>query len=202
MKIFCIGFHKTGTSSLGDALEMLGYKVKGPSSIDNENIGEQIDAIAAKWLPKFDAFQDNPWPIIYQELDAQYPGSRFILTIRDTDKWLSSAVRHFGTRPTAMRKWIYGENYGSPKGHEAIYRERYDRHNREVREYFKDRPDDLLVIDLTQADDAWSQLCPFLGKAIPDTPFPHSNKASTREQHPQKTGLFKRLEKSIRKKFQ
>ena len=31
MKIFCIGFHKTGTKSLGLALGILGYKVTGPN---------------------------------------------------------------------------------------------------------------------------------------------------------------------------
>ncbi|MEE2776427.1 MAG: sulfotransferase [Acidobacteriota bacterium] len=29
-KVFGIGFHKTGTSSLGAALEVLGYRVRAP----------------------------------------------------------------------------------------------------------------------------------------------------------------------------
>ena len=28
-KVFCIGFHKTGTTSMRDALNILGYKVAG-----------------------------------------------------------------------------------------------------------------------------------------------------------------------------
>lgn len=96
LKIFCIGSHKTATSSLGHALEMLGYSVKGSSGVQNQSIDAEVTKLIDKWVPKFDAFQDNPWPIVYRELDQKYPGSKFILTIRDTDKWLSSAVRHFG----------------------------------------------------------------------------------------------------------
>ena len=57
------------------------------------------------------------------------------------------------------------------------YIARYERHNREVQEYFANRPDDLLIIDLPN-DDGWSRLCPFLGHPTPNEPFPHANKAS------------------------
>ena len=40
------------------------------------------------------------------------------------------------------------------------------RHNREVREHFRDRPDDLLVIDLTR-DGRWEPICEFLGHPVP-----------------------------------
>ena len=39
-KIFCIGFHKTGTTSLGQALEALGYRVCGEMGIREPRIGE------------------------------------------------------------------------------------------------------------------------------------------------------------------
>ena len=199
MKIFCIGFHKTATSSLGHALQMLGYRVKGSSNVDNEHIDEEISRIVDKWVPKFDAFQDNPWPLAYRELDRKFPGNKFILTIRDTDKWLNSAVRHFGRKETAMRRWIYGAEYGCPEGNEEVYRERFDRHNREVQDYFRDRPDDLLVIDITKGE-GWEKLCPFLGKDIPDEPFPRSNTAEIRaSRSPKSRFSLKRMEKNLRK---
>ena len=76
-----------------------------------------------------------------------------------------------------MRRWIYGEDAGCPEGHEAIYIERYERHNREVLEHFRDRPDDLMVMDIP-GDATWEKLCKFLGHAVPNEPFPHANKAS------------------------
>lgn len=45
-----------------------------------------------------------------------------------------------------MRKWIYGA--GSPLGNEAIYIRRFEAHNAEVLEYFRRRPNDLLVMRL------------------------------------------------------
>ncbi len=128
-------------------------------------------------VERFDAFEDNPWPILYRELDERFPGSKFILTRRPSDAWIRSQVKDFATTETPMRRWIYGENAGCPEGNEDIYVERYERHNREVLEYFRDRPDDLLVMDIP-ADASWDKLCRFLGHAIPSKPFPHANKAS------------------------
>lgn len=181
-KVFCIGFHKTGTSSLERALTLLGYRVTGPNGVRDRNIEHNVLRMAQALVPRFDAFQDNPWPVIFQEMDAAWPGSKFILTERDPEAWLRSQVRHFGRKSRPMRQWIYGA--GCPEGNEDIYRQRYLRHSREVRAYFAGRPDDLLVMDLA-AGDGWEELCAFLGKDIPAVAFPHANKAATREQRRQ-----------------
>ena len=178
-KVFCIGFHKTGTKSLAVALRRLGYRVTGPNGRNDPNIDKNVLAMAYRLVDQFDAFQDNPWPIIYRQLDVKYPGSRFILTLRDSDSWIRSQVRHFGRRETPMRKWIYG--VGCPEGNEDIYIKRFDDHNKEVQEYFRDRPGDLVILDLARGD-GWDRLCPFLGVDIPGIPFPHANKASDREK--------------------
>jgi hypothetical protein len=70
-----------------------------------------------------------------------------------------------------MRQWIYG--FGCPGGHEDVYKKRYESHNKNVIEYFRDRPDDLLILDLASGD-GWEQMCPFLGKSVLDVPFPHA----------------------------
>jgi len=176
-KVFCIGFHKTGTTSLEVALKKLGYRVTGSFGTKDPDIANKLHAMAYELVPKFDAFEDNPWPIIYRELDEHFPGSKFILTRRPTEAWIRSQVKDFALTETPMRRWIYGEDAGCPEGNEDIYMARYERHNREVLDYFRDRPDDLLVIDLPN-DDGWTRLCPFLGVDTPDEPFPHANKAS------------------------
>jgi hypothetical protein len=178
-KIFGIGFHKTGTKSLATALQELGYRVTGPDWIDNRNIAREACALAFNLLKEFDAFQDNPWAVLYRELDQNCPGSKFILTLRPTDQWLASVVRYFGHKNTPMRKWIYG--VGHPAGNEAIYRERYERHNSEVLEYFKDRPDDLLILRITEGE-GWQPLCSFLKRKVPQRRFPHVNSAGAREK--------------------
>jgi hypothetical protein len=174
-KVFCIGFHKTGTTSLEVALNQLGYRVTGCFGTKDPRISEKVYDMADELVQKYDAFEDNPWPVIYKELDQKYPGSKFIHTIRPAESWIKSQVRDFASTNTPMREWIYG--VGCPEGNEAIYVARYERHNREVEEYFKDRPDDLLRFDLPRGD-GWEKLCPFLETDIPDKPFPHANKAS------------------------
>ena len=176
-KIFGIGFHKTGTTSLARALAIFGYSVTGPNGVTDPDISQNVLKMACELVEQYDAFQDNPWPIIFKEMAQRYPGSKFILTIRPTEKWIKSQVTHFGTDTTPMREWIYG--VGCPKGNEEIYIERYEKHNAEVLEYFKDRPDDLLVLKITEGQ-GFEKLCPFLNKEIPGVAFPHANKAECR----------------------
>lgn len=106
-KVFCIGFHKTGTTSLGLALRELGYSVTGPNGIRDPNISQNVYDMAFRIVEQYDAFQDNPWPILYRELDDRYPKSKFILTLRSSESWIRSQVRHFGTQRTPMRAWIW-----------------------------------------------------------------------------------------------
>ena len=176
-KVFCIGFHKTGTTTLEVALKKLGYRVTGSFGTKDPDIADKVHEMSYAMVEKYDAFEDNPWPILYKELDERFAGSKFILTRRPAEAWIRSQVRDFASTETPMRRWIYGESAGCPEGNEDTYVARYERHNREVRDYFKDRPDDLLIFDLP-ADASWDRLCAFLGQEIPDEPFPHANKAS------------------------
>ena len=174
-KLFGIGFHKTGTTTLDKVYQILGYnacpvRTDLAESLSNGNLEPTFEVVK-----QFDAFQDNPFPILYKELDQAFPGSKFIMTVRDDDKWLRSIVNSFGSKKTLMRKWIYGKSHGAPKGNETLYLERYQRHNEDVRTYFRDRPNDFLEISWERGD-GWEKICPFLGMPVPILPFPHANK--------------------------
>jgi hypothetical protein len=164
--------------SLAAALGTLGYRVTGPNGTEDPHIASNVYAMAFDLVARFDAFRDNPWPILYRELDDRYPGSRFVLSVRDSASWITSQIRHFGSSETPMRRWIYG--VGCPKGNEETYIRRYESHNAAVLAHFENRPNDLLVMNLA-AGDGWAQLCAFLGKQVPATPFPHLNRADKRE---------------------
>ncbi len=172
-KVFCVGFHKTGTKSLARALEILGYRVTGPNGARDPRIAERALPMALDIASRFDAFNDNPWSVLYRELDGAFPGSRFILTLRPPDSWIASVVRHFGGERTPMREWIYGPGRGAPRGNERAYLDRYRRHNADVIAYFS-RRECLLTMDIT-AGDGWESLCDFLELPVPDQPFPHVN---------------------------
>lgn len=159
-RIFGIGLPKTGGTSLVDALKVLGY-----SAIGYPRRGKE------EW--RYQAATDTPVTIAFRELDRQYPGSKFILTTRDLDGWLKSCSRHFGEPyDNTMREKLFGTyQFDEPK-----FRATYERHHREVFNYFAGRSQDLLVYRL--GDEQWEPLCVFLGCPIPDVPFPWSNRAA------------------------
>lgn len=190
-KILGVGMHKTGTKSFANALRTLGYRVTGPFGVNERQDPDTTLRCALKIIEEYDAAQDNPWPFLYREIDGTYPGSKFVLTLRDPDDWIRSVVNHFGGTSTPMREWIYG--VGDPRGNEGQYLEVYERHNRTVAEHFAGRPDDFMILR-GGANDGWSSLCDFLGKPEPTTPYPHLN--SERERR-RRRSLIQRLARAL-----
>jgi hypothetical protein len=180
-KVFGIGFHKTGTTSLGRALKLLGYRVCGPVGVRDPRIAENAEDLALAEVDRYDAFQDNPWPLLFRILDERYAGSRFVLTLRPPEEWIRSVVTHFGRGSTPMREFIYGRGRGSPRGNEAHYLRTYEDHNRRVLDYFSGREEDLLVLRITEGE-GWDRLCPFLDEPVPATPFPAANAKGSRRK--------------------
>ena len=76
-----------------------------------------------------------------------YPGSKFVLTLRDEEKWYRSVNRHIGDLRSAHHEWIYGRGKGLPMDDKENTIAVYRKHNEEVKAYFKDRPDDFIIID-------------------------------------------------------
>lgn len=183
-KAICIGFHKTGTSSIGRVFRLLGikehssYKPRDQAFVEKLRLGDLDELLEV--AASADALRDNPWPLFYRELDNAFPDSRFILTVRDTQSWIRSVSNHFGNQEnphSPMREWIYG--YGTPTDHATAYIERYERHQREVAEYFSGRENDLLTVDLSKGDPLKS-ICRFLGRRKPwFKRMPHKNRRLT-----------------------
>jgi len=169
MKIFGIGLSRTGTLSLAIALRELGYKtVHYPNP---PLIPELIDVIK-----DYDAACDTPIALAYKELDKAFPNSKFILTTRSLESWIESCrnFKHFRVGLKFQKKQVRLLLYGYNGFHEGKFIETYIRHNKEIREYFKDR-NDLLIINMINGD-GWEKLCAFLNKEIPNKPFPHRHK--------------------------
>ncbi|HKK61149.1 MAG TPA: sulfotransferase [Bacteroidales bacterium] len=175
-KIIGVGFQKTGTSTLREALRMLGYSVKDttPRALIPILKGNYNKVLSM--LDGYDAMEDTPWYMIYKELDNYIPNSKFILTIRDEESWYKSVSKHIGNLKAAHHEWIYGKGKALPSKDKKNAISVYRQHNLEVQEYFRDRPGDLLILDFTNGDQ-WEKLCEFLDKPMPDKPFPHYNKS-------------------------
>lgn len=182
-KVFCVGFQKTGTTSLYFALKTLGLRVTGSVGLDlsAEELAANGAALCIETMRDFDAAEDMPWPLYFRELDKAYPGSKFILSVRDADAWHASIDRHFGDVDTPMHRFVYGADAGRARGAKARWVERMIAHEIDVKSHFANRPDDLLVMDLEAGDD-WTPLCAFLGVEIPPQPFPRKNRAADRRK--------------------
>lgn len=193
-KVFCIGFQKTGTTSMSKALNMLGYKVRSvfAHELPLAELSESYVALGLDIARKYDAVEDMPWPLMFRELDREFPGSKFILTYRETNKWFASIRDHFGRGPAVLQQLTYGEDAPYPVGNEERYREVYEAHNRQVCAYFAERPSDLLVMNLEEGH-GWTELCDFLRiEEVPDGPFICANTRSEREARHSKLRRFTR----------
>ena len=130
-------------------------------------------------LKLFDAFSDNPYFSIWKELDQRFEG-KFILTLRDPEKWIDSCCRFYeGRRVRPMRQCMFGEFADPNSSPEARQKwlDAYNAHNEAVLAHFAGR-DDFLVMDVTKQT-GWDTLCGFLGLPKPGKPFPYVNKSKT-----------------------
>lgn len=177
MKIFGIGLSKTGTSSLAQALTLLGYKTRDYPGLSHYSTGD-LSSIDPALLEEFDALTDTPIPSFFRELDARFPDAKFILTLRDREGWLNSCKKQFtqklADKQNEAHNRLFMDLYDSTVFDEEKFSSGYDRFVQSVHDHFKDRPGKLLTMNVV-AGDGWEKLCPFLGKPLPDLPFPKAN---------------------------
>ena len=184
-KIFGVGLPKTGTTSLFAACDLLGYRAGTYRHMRRLGLEEWFRGnLRAGQLAPYDALTDLPIPIFYPQLDEAFPESRFVLTVRDVDAWLDSAARHWQglrRRDRRLRPRLTGAvrysrmtrlaTFGMVGFSAERFRYVYEKHVRDVAGYFRDRPRNLLVLDIC-AGEGWDKLCPFLGMPVPATAFP------------------------------
>ncbi|MBF4770504.1 hypothetical protein ISU10_22250 [Nocardioides agariphilus] len=176
-KVFGIGWPKTGTTTLGHCLEILGYSHVGcrldlVDHLPSGDLAPILDVARA-----YDSAEDWPWLLLYRELDAAFPGSRFVLTQRDPEALTRSyrnmvAAQVRDATLDRRREVLYG--FAPLEASDEQLVARVKGHNAAARAYFADRPGDLLEVDWSRGD-GWAELCGFLGHSIPEVPFPRAN---------------------------
>lgn len=172
-KVFGIGLPRTATASLCEALKILGYNVRHYPKYKSR-------------VAKFEAITDSPIPLYYKELDKEYPGSKFILTVRNIDDWIKSMEK--SSRRFRWHK-LSPEGRCGPEVYECHMKllgctgfdkhkmmKGYYNHYLDVCNHFLNRPDDLLVFNLCGGE-GWDLLCPFLDKKDPECDMPNRNKS-------------------------
>ena len=202
VKIFGIGANKTGTTSLKTA--MIGLDILVGNQRKAENL---IDSWAKrdfdkliKYCDSAQFFQDVPFslPYTYVVLDHEFPGSKFILTVRDdSEQWYNSLTKFhakkwgvegeipdkvqlqkayylYEGRPWDCNRWQYNTPEDDPYQKEALV-DFYEQHIKNVMEYFRHRPNDLLILNVAEKG-AYKKLCDFLGLKTNRKDFPWRNK--------------------------
>ncbi len=109
-KVFGIGAHKTGTSSLATVFRLCGLTAADQAAGELTGYNARRGKIQplVDYVQTADAFQDSPFAdgVTYVALDALFPDSKFILTVRPAEDWFRSFSRF-----TAKR---YGLRDGTP----------------------------------------------------------------------------------------
>ncbi|OGQ81745.1 MAG: hypothetical protein A3F90_13395 [Deltaproteobacteria bacterium RIFCSPLOWO2_12_FULL_60_19] len=166
-KIFGLGLSKTGTTSLHQAFKRLGLNsVHYPHK-------KEIFVGDFGWVDGHDAVSDIPVAPYYPQLDKIYPGSKFILTVREVGEWLESMQRWW-SQPARVSDYMIRMRiavYGVHAFHADRLRYVYQKHMKDVTEYFRNRPRDFLVFNICGGE-GWEKLCPFLDRPPPGGNFP------------------------------
>ena len=181
-KVFGVGLPKTGTSSL--AVMLTSNNI--PTVHFGNTLCQEIRNKMYKGIYKFDILKQfrgvtNGFEMIFPQLDVEYPDSKFINTIREKEIWMTSAESHWErmmANPKARPAEIHHHliTFGTYLFNKDRFSFVYDMHKNMVDEYFKDRPDDLLTIDITIDNEYPIKICDFLGIPCVDRQPKHLNK--------------------------
>jgi hypothetical protein len=189
LKVIGTGFGRTGTDSMREALNMLGF---GPCHhmfevIDNEVQKQRWRALVqgapADWDLLFEDYNSCvDWPSAYywRELIDVYPEAKVILTWRSPESWWESCEKTLlpvfrkSTDPQSLGLALIADKVfgGKPDDREhaiAVYEQN-------VRDVIATVPKHRLLVH--NLGDGWESLCRHLGVALPDVPYPSRNSAS------------------------
>jgi hypothetical protein len=193
MKIIGAGFGRTGTISLKQAFEYLGYPCYHMQEVmaayDRGHVEQWDAALGGKvidWDALFSGYEatvDFPACMFYRQLMEAFPDAVVVLSVRDPQGWWRSFSKMLGLVTKArffnfvpmFRKFsamnIHMIDYvfdGSMDKDSCIGR--YIRHIEEVKATVP--AERLLVYSVSEG---WEPLCQFLGQQVPNIPFPHAN---------------------------
>ena len=194
LEVMGTGFGRTGTHSLGLALEKLGF---GPCYSMHEvarNPGHceiwnhAMDGKPIDWVSFFHSYKSAvEWPSVafFDEILQRFPTTLIILTMRDPESWYESAANSIfealelsaynpdpekressGVSRRLILDHTFGGRYWDKQYALEVYQEHIDH---VVRIVPKER---LLQFEVKEG---WEPLCKFLGKRVPNEPFPRMN---------------------------
>ncbi|KAJ8663310.1 hypothetical protein O0I10_000549 [Lichtheimia ornata] len=201
LQVIGAGYGRTGTDSLREALNILGYNCHHMRELLAQDRNPEIFLEAyqnpdkpADWdkaYEGFDAAVDWPTASFVEPLLKKYPDAKWLLTDRDPDSWYKSvkntihegaasrtpeeiaALPEYLQRTFKMAKTVVMDGAlgdAARFADEEAMKENFRNHYEWVK---KTIPADRLLV--LQLGEGWDRLCEFLGKPVPDVPYPRSN---------------------------
>jgi sugar O-acyltransferase (sialic acid O-acetyltransferase NeuD family) len=205
MKIFCIGFNKTGTTSLTSFFRDNGFSVAPETPFELEldsYLTGDLDSISEKIKTDFkdyDFFQDVPFsfPELYKHLSEKFPEAKFILSVRDDEKqWYNSLISYhtklFGNLDNPSEifylkdNWLFSlltQVYKAPPSNPYDFTsltQTYLKHNQDARDFFRNTPEKFLEINIKD-NDLVEKLENFLNLKFKKKQIPHLNKSDKKK---------------------
>ena len=181
-KVIGIGLPKTATSSLAVALTNNNVSTIHFGTPECEEIRQKM----YKGIYKFDTLDNyvgitNAFEMIFPQIDKEYPNSKFIYTIRDKDVWIDCAEKHWqrmmnNPKATPMQVHHHLITFGTYLFNKDRFSYVYDMHSNMVRDYFINRQQDLLILDITIDKEYVHKVCDFLKVPMINSELIHVNK--------------------------
>jgi hypothetical protein len=184
-KVFCIGFNKTGTTSLHELFELAGLRSRHRDRwVHYSHFPE-----GRKVLEKHDCYSDGEGADFIR-LHRWFPDARFILNTRSTGSWLRSRVKHAMrlnrsiTAESALHENAFGrmdrEFHCDPEKALRKWALEKDIYEKQVRLFFGES-ENLLEIDITSTPDWARKVLSHIGahESIADRQQVHANARST-----------------------
>jgi hypothetical protein len=184
-KVFGIGLSRTATTSLHEALGILGLRSFHWMFKPENRILRLEDAYFC------DALTDINAAFAFETLARMFPRAKFVYTTRPVATWEGSIIRHYGARTPGQLKQRMRETpvtdapAAEPLKHALLYqaihhglytqhaswKEAYIAHEQAVKSFFGTSPR-LMEFDIFERHHGWNELCRFLGKPVPRDPYP------------------------------
>jgi hypothetical protein len=192
IQVIGAGVGRTGTYSLKLAINQLG---SGPCHHMEEVLFKMSTQVPlwssalngnADWQTIYNGYRSTvDWPTagFFRELLKAYPSAKFVLTLRNPERWADSfgatiykLLADRDQAPPEMKEWLEMASgviakTGFPEGlsHDELIKA-FTAHNEAVKNTIP--ASQLLVYEVK---DGWGPLCEFLGKPVPSEPFPRTN---------------------------
>ncbi|PCI44536.1 MAG: sulfotransferase family protein [Moraxellaceae bacterium] len=189
LEVIGAGFGRTGTESMKQALEILGFApchhmLEVITHPEQEKYWRQA-AIDQRFdwdyaFQNYRAAVDWPSAFYWRELSEFYPNAKMLLTVRPADQWYESfsntilEVIKNSKDPDTLGISLIAKQVFDGKPDDRDYAiSVYEKNIRDVQATIsKDR---LLTYSIGSG---WQPLCEFLNVDIPDQPYPNTNKSA------------------------